>query len=80
MRHTTASQHYSIGELAELLVVQGWRIARLFELGIVPEPPRVAGRRLIPAAMIPEIVEALRVRGWFGATGAQGPEGDRESD
>lgn len=55
----------SLGEVAELLSVQSWRIARLFELGVLPEPERVAGRRMIPSDMVPEVAEALRARGWL---------------
>ncbi len=55
----------SIGDVADLLGVQSWRVARLFELGILPEPPRSGRRRLIPKSMVPEIVDALRERGWL---------------
>jgi hypothetical protein len=55
----------SIGELADSLRVQSWRIARLFELGIIPEPPRMSGRRAIPGSMVPTIVAGLRDRGWL---------------
>jgi hypothetical protein len=54
------------GELGESLGVQSWRIARLFELGVLPEPQRIGGRRLIPKAMVPDVVDALRSRGWIG--------------
>ena len=50
----------STGLLGDELGVQGWRIARLFEQGLVPEPPRVAGRRLIPESMVPQIIRALK--------------------
>jgi hypothetical protein len=53
------------GDLGDTLGVQSWRIARLFELGVLPEPSRIGGRRLIPKSMIPEIVDALRNRGWL---------------
>ena len=53
------------GELGDSLRVQGWRISRLYELGLLPEPPRCGGRRLIPKAHIPLIVELLRQRGWL---------------
>jgi len=65
MQSTTSFPYLSLGELAELLSVQSWRIARLFELGILPEPDRVSGRRLIPKTMVPEVVDALRARGWL---------------
>lgn len=55
----------SLGELSALLSVQGWRIARLFELGILPEPQRVSGRRLILKAMVPQMIDALEDRGWL---------------
>jgi len=57
--------HYTSGELGDLLGVQAWKIARLFELRILAEPARIGGRRLIPRSMIPEIATALRAKGWF---------------
>jgi len=54
-----------VGEVGDSLGVQSWRIARLFELGVLPEPVRIGGRRLIPKSMIPDIVDALRARGWL---------------
>ena len=62
---TTTLPYVSIGDLADTLSVQSWRIARLFELGILPEPPRIGRRRMIPKSMIPQIVDALRSRGWL---------------
>ena len=64
---TTAVPYLSLGELGDTLGVQSWRIARLFELGLLPEPPRIGRRRVIPKAMIPEIVDALRARGWLSS-------------
>ena len=52
-------------ELADFLGIEAWRIRRLFELGCLDEPPRFAGRRAIPRAWIPEVVDALRSRGWL---------------
>ncbi|MFZ1933400.1 MAG: hypothetical protein WAU84_06625, partial [Thermoguttaceae bacterium] len=40
----------------------------LFELGILSEPQRIGGRRLIPKSRIPEIVDALRKHGWLPQT------------
>ena len=61
----TESTVLTIGELGDMLGVQSWRIARLYELGVLPEPARVGGRRLIPRSEIPTIIDALRERGWF---------------
>jgi DNA-binding MarR family transcriptional regulator len=55
----------STGELGDELGVQAWRINRLFALGLVEEPDRVAGRRMIPRSMVPRIVAALEERGWL---------------
>ncbi len=66
----TSARHFSSGELGDLLGIQAWKIARLFELGAVAEPPRIGGRRLIPQEMIPEIVDALRARGWIPMQGS----------
>jgi len=66
-----AIPYITLGELGDTLGVQTWRIARVFELGMVPEPPRLGRRRLIPKEMIPDIVDALREKGWLppGGTG-----------
>jgi hypothetical protein len=58
---------YSTQDVASLLGVETWRIRRLYEDGTLPEPDRFAGKRVIPAAMVPAIVDALRVRGWLPA-------------
>lgn len=60
-----AEKNQSTGELGDELGCQAWKIARVFELGLVDEPPRVAGRRMIPRSMVPEIVRALEERGWL---------------
>jgi len=63
----------SLGDLADDLGIQSWRIARIFELGLVPEPPRLSRRRVIPKTDIPAIIEALRRRHWLPAD--RGPSG-----
>jgi hypothetical protein len=63
MSPTTRRTNFSTGDVGDVLRVQCWRIARLFEQGLLPEPPRVGGRRLIPGSMIPGIVALLRERG-----------------
>jgi hypothetical protein len=62
---TTTVPFHTTGELASVLGVQGWQVARLFESGELPEPARLAGRRVIPRAMIPEVVKALERHGWL---------------
>ena len=40
---SAALPYLTIGELGDTLGVQCRRIARLFELGVLPEPPRRSG-------------------------------------
>ncbi len=54
---------YSTREIADLFRLPIWRIQRLYSTGQIPEPPRFAGKRAIPAADIPLLVEQLRDRG-----------------
>jgi len=56
---------YSTRQVADILGVETWRVQRLFETGTLPEPGRFAGKRAIPPALIPQIVDALRQRDWL---------------
>ena len=56
---------FSTREVAELLGTDTWRVRRLFENGTLPEPPRFAGKRAIPRATLPAIVDCLRHRNWM---------------
>ncbi len=42
-----------------------WQVRRIFELGILPEPSKFAGKRVIDRRDIPAIVIALQHRGWL---------------
>ena len=66
--------YVTTGELGDTLSVQSWRIARLFELGVLAEPQRIGGRRIIPKAMIPDIVDALGARGWLPSSDSMDDE------
>lgn len=65
MKAIKSPPYVTTGELGDSLGVQSWRIARLFELGVLSEPQRIGGRRLIPRSMICDVVDALRSRGWL---------------
>ena len=56
---------YTTRQVGQLLNQPIWRIQRLFEEGLLNEPARFAGRRIIPADALPAIVDALRARGWL---------------
>jgi len=65
MQSVKSPPYLSTGDLGDALGVQSWRIARLFELGVLPEPQRIGNRRLIPKSMVPRVVDALRERNWL---------------
>ena len=56
---------YTTREVAELLHQPLWKVQRVFEHGDVREPPRFAGRRAVPREMLPDVIDALRNRGWL---------------
>lgn len=45
--------------------IQEWHVRRVFEDGLLPEPPKFGGKRMIDPAILPEIVRALEQRGWL---------------
>jgi hypothetical protein len=55
----------STADIGRMLGVETWRVQRLFEAGALPEPTRIAGRRVIASESLPAIVDALRARGWL---------------
>ena len=56
-------------EVAEFLGVESWRVIRVFEDGLVPEPRQFARRRVITPDIVPHIVNALRSKGWLEPSG-----------
>lgn len=48
--------------------VREWQVRRLFENGELDEPPKFGGKRMVDRGMLPEIVAALRDRGWLPKT------------
>ena len=54
--------------VADVLGVEPWRVIRVFEEGLVPEPPKFARRRVITPELVPKIVTALRSKGWLAVS------------
>lgn len=52
---------YGLGDVAKLLDVRAWKIARLFDEHRIDEPPRVAGRRVFAIAEIRQIAVLLGI-------------------
>ena len=64
--HATACHPFlSLGEVADLLSVQSWRIARLFELQVLPEPRHHRWPAPDPQGDDPEIIDAVIPHGWL---------------
>lgn len=59
--HVINQQKSPIPQIAE------WQVRRIFELGLLPEPPKFGAKRMIFARDLPAIVDALRKRGWLSA-------------
>lgn len=55
----------STSEIAAMLGIPLWRVQRVFELKLVPEPDKVGGRRVVSSRDLPLIIDALRSRGWL---------------
>ena len=63
-------RYLSTTEVADIFEQPAWRIRRLYEDGILPEPGRLGICRAIPASSLPDIASALRSRGWLPETEA----------
>lgn len=65
-------EQFTTRQVAETLGTDEWRIRRVFEDGTLPEPEKFGGKRCIRGTLIPQIVDALRARGWLPAEEATG--------
>lgn len=65
MQGTKEKDFYTTGDLARMFGVKLWKVARLFEDGLVAQPQRFRNYRLIPKKQIPAIEKALRKRGYL---------------
>lgn len=55
----------TLGQVADNLGVQVWRVRRLYERGILPEPPRFQRSRLVRRDDLPAVKEALEKAGYL---------------
>ena len=61
---------YTVGTVAKRYGVRPWRVRRLFERGFLPPAPRVGAYRIIAAADLPKVEQALRDAGYLASEGA----------
>jgi len=59
----TTDRLLSVGEAAERIGCQSWRLAYAYRKGLLPEPPRAGRHRLVREADLPTIAAVLRRAG-----------------
>ncbi len=59
--------YLTVGEAAMRLHCLEWRLRRVFERGLLPEPLRLGRYRLIPVADLPKIQKAMEDVGYLPA-------------
>jgi hypothetical protein len=59
------SPYLTVGAIAARLGCRPWQVRRLFERGLLPQPPRVGAYRVIPAADLPKVKAALCRAGYL---------------
>jgi hypothetical protein len=64
---TAAPRLYTVGEAAQKLGCQGWMVRRLFERGLLPEPPRLGITRALREDQLPEVGRLVREHGYLKA-------------
>jgi len=62
---TTDEQVMTLGDVARELGIQLWQVRRLYERGLLPEPPRVAGARVVRREELAKIEAALKEAGYL---------------
>ncbi len=68
LTHSNKNQIFSTREVADLLSTVEWKVRRLYEDGTLAEPVRFAGKRMIHEDQFPEILAAMKSRGWLEAS------------
>jgi hypothetical protein len=53
-----ADELLTTGDAAQAIGVREWMVSRLYERGFLPEPPRLAGKRVLKRSDLPAIRDA----------------------
>lgn len=59
------TSYLTLGNIAKRYGLPIWKVRRIFERGLLPEPGRVGAYRVIAAAELPALEEALRAAGYL---------------
>jgi hypothetical protein len=65
MATAMADKLLSTGEAAKAISIDTWQLARLFERGLVEEPPRFGRYRTIPVGLLPKLRAAAIAAGYL---------------
>jgi DNA-binding transcriptional MerR regulator len=60
---------FTVGAVAERFGVPPWQVRRLFERGLLPPAARAGAYRVIAAADLPKVEQALRDAGYLPTGG-----------
>ena len=64
---TAPAELLTLGQVGDHYRIQGWKVARLFDRGILPPPRKVGVYRVVSRDQLPVIEEALRRAGYLPA-------------
>jgi DNA-binding transcriptional MerR regulator len=64
-----ATQLITLGDVARRFNVPLWKVRRLYERGLLPEPARAGAYRVVSTRDLPKIEAALRRAGYLPAGG-----------
>jgi len=59
------SELLTLGEVAEVFHTQVWRVLRLYQRGLLPEPARVGRNRVVARADLATVRAALEAAGYL---------------
>jgi hypothetical protein len=68
-----ADELLTTGDAAHEIGVREWQVSRLFERGLLVEPPRVGERRVLRRADLPAVREAAIRAGYLTESPARRP-------
>jgi hypothetical protein len=62
----------TVGAVARRYGIPPWMVRRVYERGLLPEPPRVGAYRVVPVDDLPRLEAALRGAGYLPPAGDTG--------
>jgi hypothetical protein len=57
----------TLGQVAKQIGIKVWKVRRVYERGLLAEPSRIGGYRVVTATELPTLLETLRAVGYMDA-------------